>query len=91
MTGSRSKHQSAGPELEMNSATKFVDRNGYSNIEKTVEWEVTDTQRNSRIPEHTVQSQESWLDDSDGIEKPERSLQYGSTTEITKSSFGLRR
>ena len=72
---------------------KLVDTNR-SNIEKTVEWEVTDTECGSATitnNDRTLKSsQDSWLDDSDGHDGA-RAIHYGSTTEITRSSFGLKR
>jgi hypothetical protein len=90
--GSRSRSQ--GPELELNGTAHLVDRSR-SNIEKTVEWEVTDTERGSdNTNTHTtVKSQDSWLDDSDEVHSGRRDpgMHYGSTAEITRSSFGLKR
>jgi len=88
-----SKHKPVGPEYEMNGTAKLVDTNR-SNIEKTVEWEVTDTECGSATitnNDRTLKSsQDSWLDDSDGHDGA-RAIHYGSTTEITRSSFGLKR
>jgi len=89
-----SKHQPEGLEFEMSGTAKLVDRNR-SNIEKTVEWEVTqDTECGSATitsNERTLKgSEDSWLDDSDGQDGV-RGMHYGSTTEITRSSFGLKR
>ena len=86
-----SKHKSANPEYELNGTAKLVDRDR-SNIEKTVEWEVIDTECGSATitnNDRTMKSsQDSWLDDS---EDAARGIHYGSTTEITRSSFGLKR
>jgi hypothetical protein len=89
-----SKHQVEGPEFEMNGTAKLVDRSR-SNIEKTVEWAVTqDTEYGTQTitsNDRTLKdSEDSWLDDSDGHDGV-RGMHYGSTTEITRSSFGLKR
>ncbi|KIW02888.1 uncharacterized protein PV09_05938 [Verruconis gallopava] len=93
--GSIRKSQPADNNLDGD--VSLVDKN-ISSIEKTVDWEVTETDQSlneqpAKPFDHTTQG--SWLEDSDGHSDPSRRNQLGvygmSATEITRSSFGLKR
>jgi hypothetical protein len=87
-----SNRKSARPGIEMRGAAKGAEQTR-SNIEKTVEWEVTDYRSSSATvvnDERTTKGQDSWLDDADGHDIG-RGIPYRSTAEITSDSFGLQR
>lgn len=84
-----SYRKSARPGIDMRGTAKTA-KQTLSNIEKTIQWEVTDNSSSSATAlndERIPKGQDSWLDDADG--HAGRGIHYGSTAEITSDSFGL--